>query len=107
MKEDREPAALSFEKRKKKKKKKEKGKVMAEGRQAQQLRAERGRSICCWREAMEGWQGQREEAARERGEEDGKRREARYLLPCLSESKRCQKVENGGGRNTERQKEGR
>lgn len=56
---------------------------------------------------MEGWQGQREEAARERGEEDGKRREARYLLPCLSESKRCQKVENGGGRNTERQKEGK
>ena len=81
--------------------------MMAEGRQAQQLRAERGRRVCCWREAMEGWQGQREEAARERGEEDGKRREARYLLPCLSESKRCQKVENGGWaehRETERRK---
>lgn len=34
----------------------------------------------------------------EKGRGDGKRREARYLLPCLSESKRCQKV---GGRETE------
>lgn len=35
------------------------------------------------------------------------RREARYLLPCLSESKRCQKVENKGGWGTERDIEGK
>lgn len=41
---------------------------------------------------------------REKGE-DGKRREAKYLLPCLSESKRCQKVESGGRRkNRERER---
>lgn len=42
--------------------------------------------------------------------EKGKRREARYLLPCLSESKKSPKVESGSGRLTEireREKEGR
>lgn len=41
---------------------------------------------------------------REKGK-DGKRREAKYLLPCLSESKRCRKVESGGRRKTERERE--
>lgn len=30
------------------------------------------------------------------GGDKGKRREARYLLPCLSESKKSPKVESGG-----------
>lgn len=36
---------------------------MAKGRKAQQLRAEKGMKVCCWKEAMEGWQGLREGAA--------------------------------------------
>lgn len=39
-----------------------------------------------------------------------KRREARYLLPCLSESKKSPKVESGGGELMEireREKEGK
>ena len=71
----------------------------SDGGQAEQLRAGKGRKISFWREAMEGSHGgQREKAG---GME--KRREARYLLPCLSESTNCQKVEHRG-RKTERQR---
>lgn len=61
---------------------------------------------------LHGGHGQQEGAAW--GEIKGKRREARYLLPCLSESKKSPKVESGGGggvdgnqRKREREKEGR
>lgn len=37
-------------------------------------------------------------------EEMEKSGEARYLLPCLSESKRCRKVENGGRQKTQTEK---
>lgn len=42
-----------------------------------------------------------------KGGESGKRRGARYLLPCLSESKRCRKVENGCRWKTKREKKGK
>lgn len=97
MKEDREMAAVSFQG------KYQGDKVMAKGRKAQQLRVEEGRKSFCCREAMEGWQGQREGAAW-KVRRDEKRWEARYLLPCLSESKRCQKFEKRAERREERQR---
>lgn len=59
------------------------------------------KKICCWRRAMAGKDSMKQE-------EMEKSREARYLLPCLSESKRCRKVENRGRQKTQtREKEGK
>lgn len=54
---------------------------------------------------MEGSHGALAEAARGGSVKRERRWKARYLLPCLSESKRCQRVENKGGRKTERKRE--
>lgn len=77
---------------------------MANGGKAQQLREGKGRMIC---------QGEKkkkccgEAAGRTGGGSMKRRREARYLLPCLSESKRCQKVEKKAGWGSDRDKEGK
>lgn len=82
---------------------------MAKGRKAWQRRAEEGRKICCWREAMTGWQGQQGEGGSVKKGEGMKRDEKQGtyfpVYPNLRDAKRLNREE--GAEKRERKKESR
>jgi len=83
-----------------------KKKVMAKGGKAQQLKQDKGKKICCWKEAMEGWRGQQEWGAWKGEKMKRVEKQGTYfpVYPYLRDAKKLKKPE---GRKTEKEKEGK